>query len=459
MPARLPVPSPTKRLAALIVLVLSLIALPAASLAQSLPLVRDAEIEGLLKSYTEPLFRAGGLGKGAVDVYIVNNRNFNAFVTDRRMFIHTGALMQAETPNEIIGVIAHETGHIIGGHQARMRDRIEKAKLLAAVGVLMGAGAMAAGGDLGDAAGQAILSGGRDSLMRTLLAYQRDEETSADRAAITLLDKTGQSGAGMLKTFDRMGSELLFSSSRIDPYIQSHPLPRERVALLQTLVTQSPNYARRDPEALQIRHDMARAKIAAYSGGLGMVRRLFRDDRNAIAARYGTAIAQYLQGNPKAALQTINKLIQQMPNYAYLYEMKAEILVNTRKADDAVAAMQTAIKLDPYQSGLLRIQYGHVLLESGKRANVDEAIRQIKAGLARDPQTLSGYGYLARAYSTAGDEARAMAATAEARFLVGNHKEARQFAMRAQQQLNKNSPEWVRMQDIVLYKPKKKSPF
>ena len=160
------------------------IAVPATSRAQRLPLVRDAEIEGLLKSYTAPIFSAAGLGKGAVDVYLVHNPTFNAFVTDRRMFIHTGALMQADVPNEIIGVIAHETGHIIGGHQVRMRDRLERAQVLAAVGALLGAGAMVAGGDLGEAAGQAIISGGGNTLKRSILAYQREEETAADRARL-----------------------------------------------------------------------------------------------------------------------------------------------------------------------------------------------------------------------------------------------------------------------------------
>lgn len=433
--------------------------MPQAAWAQRLPLVRDAEIEGLLKSYTAPIFAAGGLGKGAVDVYLVHNPSFNAFVTDRRMFIHTGALMQAETPNEIIGVIAHETGHIVGGHQVRMRDRLERAQVLAAVGALLGAGAMATGGDLGEAAGRALITGGGNTLQRSILSYQREEETAADRAGVSLLEKTGQSGAGMLKTFERLGSQLLFSSSRIDPYIQSHPLPRARIALLETVVKQSPSYGNRDSQALQIRHDMVRAKIAAYSGGLGQVRRVFRDNPNSIPALYGTAIAQYLRGDAKTALRAIDKLIKQMPDYAYLHEIKGEILLKNRQADKAIAPMRKAIQLDPYKSGLLRVQYGHVLMETGQRENVAEAIKQIKGGLARDRQTISGYQYLARAHAMLGQEADALAATAEQRFLTGNYKEAKQFAIRAQQGLKKNSPQWVRMQDIVLYKPKKKKRF
>jgi len=424
--------------------------------AQRLPIVRDAEIEGLVKDYTSKIFRAAGLGKGAVEIYLVNNPTFNAFVTDRRMFIHTGALMTAETPNEIIGVIAHETGHIIGGHLQRLRDRYEKASVIAAVGALLGAGAMATGGDLGSAVGRAIIQGGQDSLRRSLLSYKRDEESSADRAAVTLLNKTKQSGRGMLKTFERMGSRLLFSSSKIDPYVQSHPLPRARIALLENVVNSSPHVNAKDSPALQLRHDMVRAKIAAYSGGLGSVRRVFKDNPKSPAAQYGVAISQFLRGKTKNALTIIDRLIKQQPKNAYLYEMKAEMLLRGRRANDGVKYMQKAIALDPYKSGMLRIQYGHLLLETGKKANAKKAIKQIKAGLARDPKTVSGYAYLARAYSLAGDEARAMAATAEQRFLVGNYKDAKRFAIRSQQKLKKNTPEWLRMEDIVLYKPKKK---
>jgi predicted Zn-dependent protease len=435
-------------------LLLATMAQPAG--AQSLPLIRDAEIEGLLKDYTAPIFAAAGLGKGSIDVLLVNNNSFNAFVSNRRMFIHTGALARADTPNEIIGVIAHETGHIIGGHQQRMRDRFEKAQILAAVGILLGAGAMVSGGDLGDAAGQAIIMGGGQSLQRSLLAYQRDEESSADRAGLSLLEKTRQSGKGMIDTFKLLDSQLLFSTSQPDPYLQSHPMPRERIALLQTAAAASPYYSQVDDPDLQLRHDMMRAKIAAYSGGLGAVRAIFKKNPNSPAALYGTAISQFLTGKSKPALVMIDKLLKQQPKNAYLYEMKAEILLRSGDANGSLKPMQTAISLDPYKSGLLRIQYGQMLIETNNPANYQVAINEIKAGLGRDPNTISGYTFLARAYAKIGDETRALAATAEERFLAGNYDDAKSFAFRAQKNLTKNTPEWLRLEDIVLYKKPKK---
>ncbi len=445
-----------RRLFSVFVVILTMAGWNGHAAAQNLQLIRDAEIEGLMKEYTSKIFKAAGLGKSYVNVYLVNNPSFNAFVTGRNLFIHTGALMESETPNEIIGVIAHETGHIIGGHQQRMRDQLEAANIYAAVGLLLGAGAIVAGGDLGNAAGSALAIGTGSTIMRSILAYKRDEETSADRAAISLLNKTGQSGKGMLKSFERLGSKMMFASTKADPYIQSHPLPNDRISLLQSSIQASPYFENSDSPSLQLRHDMIRAKIAAYTGGPGEVERLFRDDKTNPAASYGLAISQFLRGQTKDALKIIDRLIGEQPNNAYLHEIKAEILLKARQAKAGIKPAQAAIKLDKYKSGLLRIQYGHLLVETGEKENLPEAIKQLKAGLARDPQTVSGYTYLARAYSLSGDEPRALAASAEQRFLIGDFDDAKRFAIRAQQNLNKNSPEWLRLQDIVLYNGKTK---
>lgn len=424
--------------------------------AKGLSLIRDAEIESLLKSYTLPIFKAANLNRKAVDVYIVNNNSFNAFVTGSSMFIHTGALTRSTTPNQIIGVIAHETGHIIGGHQVRMRDRVAKAQILGAIGVLLGAGAIATGGRGGEEAGAAIIAGTPTALKRSLLSYKRDEETAADRGAITLLKKSNQSGLGMLKTFERFQSKLSFNGSRPDPFIQSHPLPRARIALLKTLVNRDPNKNKKDSPALQLRHDMARAKIAAYTQGFKAVQRLFKNNLNGAPARYGLAIAQFKSGKTAKALKGIDRLIKEQPKNAYLHEMKAEILHRAGKSKLGIPSMKRAIKLDRYKSGLLRITYGQLLLGTKGNTYLKEAITQIKTGLAKDPSTVTGYQFLAMAYGRTGQTGLALAATAEQRFLLGRYKEAKKFALRAQAKVNKGSPQWLRLQDIVLYKRKKK---
>ena len=443
------------KLTVLTVAVLSLALLPVVESAQAqrrggLPLVRDAEIEALIKDYTAPLFRAAGLGRNSVDVFLLNRLEFNAFVTGTRMFINTGAIMQAGTPNEVIGVFAHETGHIVGGHLTRLRQRLEQAQVLSVLGLLAGVGAAAAGSPQ---AGAAVALGSQGALQRSLLSYQRDEEMAADREAVTILNKTGQSGRGMLKTFKKLGQNPLFSSGRLDPYALSHPLPRERIGLLQTVVQSSPHYGKQDSPQLQQRHDLARAKIAAYSGGAGLVRNLFGKQLNGLAGTYGIAVSHFLQGTPNQGLRMMDRLIRQQPSNPYFHEMKGEMLLRSGKASQAAKSFQKAVSLDKYQSGLLRIQLGHALLETNNAGNIDTAIRVLKEGIARDEYSSNGFGYLARAYAKKGNQPLAIAATAEQKFLQGRVKEAKQFAARAQPSLKRGSPQWLRLQDILDFSP------
>ncbi len=423
---------------------------------KNIPLVRDAEIEALLKDYTTPIFRAAGLHSKSIDIFLVNKPQFNAFVTGRRMFINLGAIQISKSPNEIIGVIAHETGHIIGGHLHRLRARAEKAQVMAVLGMLAGIGATVVGGNAADAAAGALIYGSRDALQRSVLSYQREEERAADRTAFNLLNKSGQSSKGLLTTFKRFSRSLNLSSN-IDPYKISHPLPRERIALMETVAKSSPYYNKLDAAKLQFRHDMARAKIAAYSLSQGAVRRLFAKSNNSSPARYGDAIATFLAGSTRNAIPKIDKLIKKHPKYAYLYEIRGEMQLKSGQSKAAIKSFRKAIKLDKYKSGIIRIQLGHAMLETGDRSLVKKAIKELKAGISRDPQTSNGYEYLARAYGILGNNRLAIAAAAEHNFVVGRYKQAKQYARRAQQKLKRGSPQWLRLQDIIKYKvPKKK---
>ncbi|MEP2557078.1 MAG: M48 family metalloprotease, partial [Rhizobiaceae bacterium] len=236
-----------------------------------LSFIRDAEIEALVADYAKPLMRAANLRKGSVRFYIVSDNSFNAFVSGSGMFINTGLLLQAEDPSEVIGVVAHELGHIVGGHQVRLRERIENASRIARWTSLLGlglgaAGALSGSNDLGRA-GFGIASSGGSLALRDVLRYQRDEETSADRIAVNLLRQTKQSGKGMLDTFRRLSRNTNILSGRIDPYLMSHPTPNERIATLRTTIRKSPFFNRKTSGSLKKRHDMVRAKIAAYVGG------------------------------------------------------------------------------------------------------------------------------------------------------------------------------------------------
>ncbi len=423
------------------------------------PIVRDAEIEALVADYAAPILKAAGLGGRGVRVILVNSQSFNAFVDGRRIFINTGAIMQAETPNEIIGVIAHESGHLAGGHQERLREQLSRARNMAIIGMLLGVGAGVAGAASGSGnaagAGAGIAMGSSEVAMRSVLNYQRTEEMTADRLAVNYLNATGQSTKGMLDTFERFASALSLTGTQIDQYRISHPLPRERIANLEELARKSPYFNKTDSPALQMRHDMARAKIAAYSGNMGALQRMFRSNPGGLPARYGNAITTFLNGSARAALPKFDALIKEQPKNPYFQEMRGEVLLKANDAAGAAKAFQKAVSLDPRKSPLLRMSYGRALMLTGAKANMPTAIKEIKAGIASDPEFPGGYGYLAQAYGQQGDMALADLATADMNYYSGKLQQAQIFAIRAQKQMKPRSPEWLRAQDIINAKKSK----
>jgi len=423
------------------------------------PIVRDAEIEALVADYAAPILKVAGLGGRGVRVILVNSPSFNAFVDGRRIFINTGAIMQAETPNEIIGVIAHESGHLAGGHQERLREQLSRARNMAIIGMLLGVGAGVAGAASGSGnaagAGAGIAMGSGEMAMRSVLNYQRTEEMTADRLAVNYLNATGQSTKGMLNTFERFASALSLTGTQIDQYRISHPLPRERIANLEELARKSPHFNKTDSPALQLRHDMARAKIAAYSGNMGALQRMFRSNPGGLPARYGNAITTFLNGSARAALPKFDALVKEQPNNPYFQEMRGEVLIKANDAAGAAKAFQKAVSLDPRKSPLLRMSYGRALMLTGAKANMPTAIKEIKAGIASDPEFPGGYGYLAQAYGQQGDMALADLATADMNYYSGKLQQAQIFAIRAQKQMKPRSPEWLRAQDIINAKKSK----
>ncbi|EKF17303.1 M48 family metalloprotease [Nitratireductor pacificus] len=429
---------------------------PPATAQQGIPVVRDAEIEALISEYARPILKAAGLSRSGIDIILVNNRGFNAFVAGRRIFIHTGALMEAETPNEIIGVIAHEAGHIAGGHQERLRQQIQRAQTMAIVAALIGIGAGVAGaasksGELAQA-GVGMAAGGAEVARRGLLGYQRSEEATADRTAIDYLNATGQSARGMLTTFERLAGGLALAGVNVDPYQISHPMPRERIANLQELARNSRHFDRKDPPELQLRHDFMRAKIAAYTQGAAAAARLFRSDPNGLAARYGDAISTYLTGNPAAALKKADALAAKLPRNPYLQELRGDILIKANRPQEAANAYAKAIVLAPGTPGLLQVGYGQALMATGKPDLVRKAASELQTGLSREPEFANGYRYLAQAYGQLGDVASAELATAEGHFHSGHYRDAKLFALRSQKRLKPGSPGWLRAQDIIQYK-------
>ncbi|MEQ1651460.1 MAG: M48 family metalloprotease [Hyphomicrobium sp.] len=430
--------------------------------AQSLPLIRDSEIEALLSDYAKPIFRSAGLGSGRVTVRIVRNDAFNAFVLDgSNVFMHTGTLMQANSPNEVIGVIAHETGHIAGGHMAALRARIAKDQTRALLTQILGIGAMiaggVAGGDSGREAlqgGQAVMQGGQDVIMRGLLSERRSQESAADQAGLKYLNATKQSGQGMLTTFERFQQQEYVSDQYKDPFVRSHPVATDRLARLRDLVSSSPYINQPDPVALQLRHDLMRAKLAGYLERPGTVFNRYPPAEKTLPARYARAIARFFQGGSgalEASMVEVDALIKDYPANAYFWELKGDILMRAGKMKEAVPNLRQALKLAP-ESPLMRVQLATALQSANQPETLVESVELLRKALIED-QNPQAFRMLANAYYKQGKGPEADAMTAQAYFLEGNLKQSQIFAKRAQPKLRQGSPEWIKNDDIINFRP------
>ena len=425
-----------------------------------LPIIRDAEIEQLLRDYTAPVLKAAGLAQQNVNIVIVNQRSFNAFVMDgRRIFVNVGALLDSKTPNQIIGVLAHEAGHIAGGHLARLRQEMANAQTSAILASLLSIGAVAAGAMAGGAAasnlgqlGMAGMSAGPEMARRSLLSYQRSQEEAADRAAVRFLNGTGQSAKGMSETFRRIADQTMFLSHGADPYLQSHPMPRERVEALAEMARTSSHWEAKDPPALQHRHDMMKAKIIGFvERGDGVARRYPISDTS-LPARYARAIFAYRFGDLRNAIGLIDGLIQAEPNNPYFHEVKGQALLENGRAQEAVAPLRRAVALAP-NAILIRIMLGQALVAANDPRLTDEAITLLRHALARDPDQPQGHQQLAVAFGRKGNYADADLSSAQAAFAAGEIKTARELAGRARTRFATGSPGWVKADDIYSYKP------
>jgi len=392
-------------------------------------IIRDAEIENNIRAWATPIFTAAGLDPNAVHIYIINDPTLNSFVSGgQNLFMNTGTLMRADRPNEIIGIMAHETGHIAGGHLVRFQEEMHDATVKAIIGMVVGA-ALGAAGQNGGAAG-AGMAAGEDVGLRSYLSFSVAQEASADQAALKFLDATHQSAQGLLDFFNILEQEEVLSAQHQDPYLRTHPLTTQRIQYVAEHVASSPWSKVPDPPQWVFNFNVMKAKLGAFLNPPSDTLALYKPDDTSVPARYARAIALYRIPQLNDALTIINGLIHDYPDNPYFEELKGQMLFENGHVADAVAPYAMAVQLQP-DTPLLKIEAAQVDIETENPALLPKALAMLSSAVHFETDNPDAWHFLAIAYGRSNNLGMAALSLAEEAMASGDYKSAGQQADRA----------------------------
>lgn len=417
------------------------------SSAQAQSVIRDTEIETLLYAYSDPIFDAAQLDKKAIDIILINSPTVNAFVAGgSNIFIYTGLILETETPLELVSVIAHETGHITGGHLVRLSEALEDAQVNSLIGMLLG-GVVAAGTGQGEG-GIAASSAAQSIIERNILSYARVQENSADQASFKFLRESGLSLHGAVSFFTKLYESEGSSSSYTNEYARTHPLTKNRIIAAEEKDKAYPGGD--DLSSFQDLHERIKAKIFAYTYPK-QVSFLYSGD--SLNDRYARAIASYRLDNLGLFLEQIDGLIAEEKNNPYFYELKGQALFENGKLDQAIESLQRAVELSP-NAPLIRTLYAHALLETGDEAKIKEAIEHINTTLRQERANSFRYHLLSLAYGRLGDNQRAKLYQAHKALLQGDSQQLDRLLKELDGAFDRGSVEWLKVEDLKNFNKK-----
>jgi predicted Zn-dependent protease len=431
----------------LMVVALSFAATARPAFAQQI--LRDAETEALLRDMSRPLIEAAGLQPENVRIVILHDRDINAFVAGGQIvYLHSGLFTDARNANEVQGVIAHELGHIAGGHIIRQSEGVRQATGILILSLLLGAAAIAAGGG---EAGMGAIMAGQQAAMGRFLAFTRDQENAADQAGATFLARAGISGRGSIAFFHRL-EQLEFrviSPDQQDGYARTHPLNSDRVARLEERYRSDPAWDRRTDPALEERFQRVRAKLSGYVDDPRSVMLRYPTSDQSIPAHYARAYAYHRGGHPEEANAEAEALLRTRPHDPFFLELKGQILLESGHPQEALTDLREAVSIVPNEP-LIAALLGHALISTEDPANFEEAKRVLRLAVSRDNNNPFAWYQLGIVYDREGDQARAALATAERYTLEGNPRLALPNAEQAMMGIPVGTPDWLRAQDIAM---------
>ncbi len=408
--------------------------------------IRDAETEALIRRLSHPLFRTAGIDPALVRVTLIQNRAINAFVsTGNRMFVHTGLIQQGESAAELAGVLAHETGHIAGGHLARLPEELRNAMIRSIGTMLLGGVAAAASGQGGALMAGAL--GGQAAAMGELFAFTRSQEQAADQAALTYLDRLGWSARGLERLLERLLEQELLAVGRQDPYFRTHPLSRDRLDFVREQLGRSRFADAPMPQGIEDAFRMVRAKLDGFIDPPLTTWRRYPETDTSTPARYARAIAQFRSGRIADAVAMIDQLIAEQPSSPWLHELRGQVLFEGQRPEEAAVSYARAARLAPSEA-LIRLHHARVLIELGQPAQLRQAVAELDVALATERESPFAWRQMAIARGRLGEMPLADLALAEEALLQGDAFSARRLARRAEEALPAG-PLRLRAQDLA----------
>ena len=415
-------------------------------LAQSI--LRDAETEALLDEMSAPLIRAAGLVPRDVKIVLVNDSSINAFVAGGQIvYVHSGLITSANNANEVQGVIAHELGHVAGGHVISSEAGIKQATNITILSLLLGAAAIAAGAG---EAGAGIFAAGQQAALGKFLAFNRTQESSADAAGARYLAAAGVSGRGSIAFFKRLQNiEFRYSVPQEDSFGRTHPLTGERITVLEEKYRSDPAWDAKTDPALEARFQRVRAKLVGFVSEPKQTLITYPATNQTVPARYARAYALHKSAYPELALQETDALLRTAPNDPYFLELKGQILLESGRPIEALPLLRQAVSVTNNQP-LIAGTFGHALIATEDKANYPEALKVLRAAVSKDNENPFAWYQLGVVYAQNGDDARAALATAEHYNLRGQPRLALANATKAMEGIPVNTPDWIRAQDISL---------
>lgn len=413
-------------------------------------MLRDAETEALFQDMIDPLAEAAGLHKGAIEIVLVNDPSINAFVAGgQRIYVHSGLINAADSANEVQGVLAHELGHVMGGHVIRSSEGMSKASNISILSMLLGVAAMAAGAG---EAGAGVMALGQQAAMGSYLAFSRVQESSADAASVEYLSKAGISGKGSVAFFKILQNQEFRYGYRQDDqaaFYRTHPLTGDRIQRLQADFEKDPAWDKQPDPDLERRFKRIKAKLYGYLASPGATLRSYPEYMTDVPARYARAYAYHKDARIDKALAETDALLATAPDDPYFLELKGQVLLESGRPTDALAPLRKAVEVTG-NSPLIAATFGHALIATEDQSHFDEAESVLKTSVARDRENPFAWYQLGTVYAAKGDMPRARLASAEQLVMTNRPAEALQNAEAAERGLPTGSPDWIRAQDVEM---------